>query len=223
MIYIQKNAEPQEFIDWKRKFRNKNKRNAQYSDINGQPIKIKLKNALIQEQKSICCYCCNQIRDVDSHIEHFYPKGKTEYCGKSLDYDNLLASCQGEGTKESKTRRIRRHCGHAKLGQFDEKLLISPLDINCAERFVFSQYGRVKPKDESDEKARYTIDILNLNDEKLCAARVSALWEADVFSAKTKEEYLQLIEKYSSPASGKLTAFCDAILFHLRKGLEECD
>lgn len=29
-----------------------------------------------------------------------------KYCEKSLDYDNLLASCQGEGTKESKTRRI---------------------------------------------------------------------------------------------------------------------
>ena len=80
-----------------------------------------------------------------------------------------------------------------------------------------------QPKDEIDEKARYTIDILNLNDEKLCAARESALWEADVFSTKTKEEYLQLIEKYSSPASGKLTEFCDAILLYLRKGLEECD
>ena len=101
--------------------------------------------------------------------------------------------------------------------------MISPLDINCSARFAFTEYGRVKPKDESDEGARYTIDILNLNDEKLCSAREIALWEADVFSTKTKEEYLQLIEKYSRPASGKLTAFCDAILFQLRKGLEECD
>ena len=143
MIYIQKNAEPQEFIDWKRKFKNKNKRDAQYSDIKEEPIKIKVKNALIQEQRYICCYCCNQIGERDSHIEHFCPKGRQEYSGKSLDYDNILASCQGEGTKNSKTKRVRRHCGYAKQDQFDEKLMISPLDINCAERFVFTEYGRV--------------------------------------------------------------------------------
>ena len=102
-----------------------------------------MKNALIQEQRYICCYCCNQIGERDSHIEHFCSKGRQEYSGKSLDYDNILASCQGEGTKNSKTKRVRRHCGHAKQYQFDEKLMISPLDINCAERFVFTEYGRV--------------------------------------------------------------------------------
>lgn len=68
-----------------------------------------------------------------------------------------------------------------------------------------------------------TVIFLNLNDEKLRAARENALWEAGVFSIDSKEKYMQLIEKYSDSTSGKLSAFCDAILFHLKKGLEECD
>ena len=35
--------------------------------------------------------------------------------------------------------------------------------------------------------------------------------------------YSELLNKAQAIGTGKLTAFCDAILFHLRKGLEECD
>lgn len=65
MKTIYKNDEPQEILQWKRKFKNKNGRVPRYSDLNEDKNllhKIFLKNSLISEQGHICCYCCKPIK-----------------------------------------------------------------------------------------------------------------------------------------------------------------
>ena len=128
MIYIQKDKEPDEIVSWKKKFKNKNKRKPCYEDIKSKPEKQQLKEALLHEQKYLCCYCCNRISDDSSHIEHFVPQSKDS--GLSLEYSNLFSQFLSNGDM--------KHCGHAKGNDYDKALLISPLDKNCEKRFEYS-------------------------------------------------------------------------------------
>lgn len=211
MIYIQKDKEPDEIVNWKKKFKNKNKRKPYYKDIKSKPEKQQLKESLIREQKYLCCYCCNRISDKNSHIEHFVPQSIDKEL--SLEYTNLHASCQGE-------KGDQKHCGHAKGNDYNETLLISPLDENCENRFAYLGDGKIVPGNPTDQGAEYTIKLLALNDERLKKARAEAMWMSGIFDVKDKEGKEKLIEKYSHPTDGKRVPFCNAILYHLRKDQE---
>lgn len=219
MIYIQKSKEPEEIIRWKKKFKNKNKRNPQYEDIRQEKEMDLLKDALWKEQKQLCCYCCSHIQKIDDkgeqqqsgfHIEHFRPKGREEYKELSLTYENLHASCNGKNNS-------RCHCGHKKKNEFNEKLMISPLSRDCETHFKYMQDGTIMPVDEKDEKAKYTIETLNLQDKKLCSAREKAIWTFGVFemSEEQKREWLQ---KYENSDIEELPTHWDAIKYFLKLG-----
>lgn len=183
MKRIYKNDEPQEILQWKSKFKNKNGRVPRYSDLNeveNLPHKIFLKNSLISEQGHICCYCCKPIDTKNSHIEHIRPKERDEYRAISLEYENLLASCQGYHDREE-------NCGHSKDNVFNEKLFVSPLEENCESLFEFSDRGKIKATD-GNERAAYTIEILNLDTEQLNAARTEAMWVSGAMDELTEDE-----------------------------------
>ena len=125
MIYIQKTGEPEEVSRWKKKFKNKHKREAGYEDIRHEKELQILKNALLAEQRHLCCYCCSYIKNTETevqknsfHVEHFRPQAQNQ--DLSLAYNNLHASCNGDN---------RRHCGHKKENNFDafsSTLFVSP-------------------------------------------------------------------------------------------------
>lgn len=214
MIHINKQEEPSEILEWKRKFKNKNKRNANYDDItkdckliNGkQTAKEVLKEKLIGEQLGICCYCCNQISHADSHIEHFRPKGREEYKTLTLSYENLHASCQG-------IYHSMDTCGHNKHGDFDEQLMISPLEEDCESHFTYNEFGEISAKN-NDKRADYTIQVLNLDDERLVKAREIAIQCSGVLDAVSEEDRELYQEIYRTvDQNGNLPQFCDAILY----------
>lgn len=213
MLYIQKGKEPQEIIDWKKKFKNVNKHRPNYQDIEHKEEKRILKENLIREQKGLCCYCCASITMDNSHIEHFRPKGLPQYADLSLEYENLHACCMGEN-------QDGKHCGHKKGNQFDEMKMLSPLETDCEERFAFWTDGTIVPAEKNDVKADYTITVLALDDKRLNRARETALWASGVFTAESNEERVELLEKFKTPQNGVLAPYCDAILYHLKKGLE---
>lgn len=215
MRYIQKNNEPQEMINWKRQFKKKYHRNPHYEDIaHNQDEKYILKSSLLSEQGGLCCYCCKRIHLENSHIEHFYPKGDPTYETLSLEYGNLLGSCQGYSDK-------KENCGHKKPNDFDKNLLISPLEEGCERYFKYNGRGKIKAQKE-DERAEYTIKMLHLDTEELNAARAVAMWEAGVMEVLTEEECRKMLEQYSRKnEAGQYAVFCDAILYQLQKQLEE--
>lgn len=215
MKYIQKNPEPQEIIEWKRTFKNKNHRLPQYKDIVGDAAcKAILKEKLLSEQGNICCYCCKRIAAGNSHMEHFRPKGNEQYRMLSMEYENLLASCQGFHGKGE-------NCGHTKANEFDEDLMISPLEKDCEEHFKFSSRGKIKAAD-GNNRAAYTIGLLNLDTPAVNAAREAAMWESGAMEDLTQEECRRLLKKYSSrDKKGQYAEFCDAIIYQLKKRLKE--
>lgn len=215
MKRIYKKDEPQEMLQWKRKFKNKNGRMPRYSDLNeveNLPHKISLKNSLISEQGHICCYCCKPIKTYNSHIEHIRSKERDEYRAISLEYENLLASCQGYHDREE-------NCGHSKDNAFNEELFVSPLEENCESLFEFNDRGKIKAAD-GNERAAYTIEILNLDTEQLNAARTEAMWVSGAMDELTEDECQKLLDKFESvDEKGRYAGFSDAIVYQLKKQL----
>lgn len=215
MKTIYKNDEPQEILQWKSKFKNKNGRVPRYSDLNeveNLPHKILLKNSLLSEQGHICCYCCKPIDTKNSHIEHIRPKERDEYRAISLEYENLLASCQGYHDREE-------NCGHSKDNAFNEELFVSPLEENCESLFEFSNRGKIKAVD-GNERAGYTIELLNLDTEQLNAARTEAMWVSGAMDELTEDECQKLLDKFENvDERGRYAGFGDAIVYQLKKQL----
>lgn len=165
MKHIVKQAEPQEFMDWKALA------NDDWQPTYGtlsSAVKNTVKRSLMEEQGYICCYCECRLEDNDSHIEHFEPQsaGNTD----PLDFSNMLCSCQNQLAKGDP-----RHCGVLKDDWFDDALLISPLDLGCETRFAFDGDGLIKPAHSADAAATETISKLGLDLPKLNSMREEAL------------------------------------------------
>lgn len=149
MIYIEKGEEPRFLSEFKRKNPGKT-----YDSKEFQTYRSELTEVLMKEQRGICAYCCGRIKPGKVHNEHIEPRHPRKYESKrSLDYTNLVASCNTAGT-----------CGTKKDNDYDETQFVSPLNPECEDKFTYYPNGTI----EGDE---YTIGLLNLNDYELRDAR----------------------------------------------------
>lgn len=185
MKHIIKQGEPTAFTAWK----------AMANDdwqptynIMPSDIKNKVKNALMREQGYICCYCESRLVNNDSHIEHFRPQSDPNI--DDLDFANMLCSCQDRVKKGDP-----RHCGNLKEDWFDEKLLVSPVDVGCEARFVFTGDGRISPANPADHGAEQTIKRLGLDIPKLRDMRKKAI-EPFLEDSLSKGEMVQFVSGY---------------------------
>lgn len=185
MKYIVKTAEPVKLSAWKA-LANTDWQPT-YDDLSGDE-KAAVKNALMEEQGFICCYCERRLTDNDSHIEHFRPQNDPVV--DPLDYGNMLCSCQQHIEKGAP-----RHCGNLKSGWFDELHLISPLDAVCESRFAYLADGWIHPVVETDEAAEVTIKRLGLDIPKLNAMREKAI-EPFLEGGLTPEEMKLFVSGY---------------------------
>jgi uncharacterized protein (TIGR02646 family) len=208
--YINKSKEPENFKAWK-KLANDDWKPCWKGF--SKPEKIDVHNALLQEQGFICCYCGMRINREASHIEHLLPRAI--YPELALDYNNLLASCQGESEESPK---LPVHCGHKK-GKWH--LMVSPLQANCSDFFKYNGAGEILAKEDLDKQsaAETTIDKLGLNIPKLTAMRREAI-DAILLDIEelTEAEIQQLAVGYAQPdANGQYTPFCFAIAYILNQ------
>jgi uncharacterized protein (TIGR02646 family) len=219
MKFIQKNPEPDAFIQWKQQANE----DWQPSWENLQkPEKTIVHVALIIEQGHICCYCGQRINQAISHIEHFQPR--TYYPELSLSYNNFLASCPGyPEEQESKTgiaKLPQEFCGQQKRSWFDLDLTVSPLQLNCASYFRYTRIGELLPSQDSIKvpAAKATIENLGLNNPKLVRLRRAAI-DAVMQGIETLPDgdIQKLIEGYSCPDNlGKYTPFWAAVIYTLQ-------
>ena len=112
---------------------------------------VLLKEQLRQEQKGLCCYCC-QILETEATVEHL--KSRDKYPKLTYDYGNLLLSCQQS-----------KQCDNAKG---NKELDLTPLMIECDAEIMLKVNGELNPK---SKRAQQAIDLLNLNNADLCQRR----------------------------------------------------
>lgn len=154
---------------------------------------------LLQEQYQLCCYSelyANE-HEIGYHIEHVENKSHTPQ--RTFDYNNLAASALDSDRLEAfKNRLVQENLpgdlfgGHAqgKQQSVDMQRFISPHHPDCARFFAYLSDGRVIPATGLDQKdqlrARYTIDLLNLDSPFLQVERRKWWDELD----KLVEEHL---------------------------------
>ena len=183
MLKVNKKSEPEEFTRYKSKHKIIN------WDSFTTEIKQVLKQYLLEEQENSCCpYWEIEISLENSQIEHIKPKNK--FPKLLTEYDNLLACCL-----ESK------RCGNSKANKWDE-LFINPITENPEDYFKYDiKTGKIISifKDgEKYEKAKYTINLLNLNDNRLCNIRRKYILEFLSYSSNNENNLSNYPIKFPS-------------------------
>ena len=208
MKYIEKRDEPQSLSNWKEEDKMYQRKNATWKRFK-KPYKLDFKNELIKEQGYVCCYCEQRIDINNSHLEHFIPQKLDEFSEYLFDYNNLLCSCQKELEKGEP-----RHCGNSKGSWYDKDLLVSPLDIDCESKFIYTEDGYIQ---HTDEDSKQTILHLQLNIDKLNNLRASAIEpfiiDPITFEEIPKDEAKKLAEYYLKRVDEKYNEFYTTIKY----------
>ncbi len=130
-------------------------------------VKDTLKNALLDEQGFLCCYCERRIASAGHdaggcHIEHLEPRATASH--RALDYDNLLCSC---------TAAHGNHCG---MRKDNRTITIHPLQPDCTTAFRYRSDGSVEATSgDRRDAAESTLRILGLDDPGLKSRRRKAI------------------------------------------------
>jgi len=191
MKYIEKKEIPQFFIEDTKDLREKiiktpKKEKKKLWDDEYKTKRDLKKYLLEKEQNWLCGYCEAKLEETFArekredkefiHIEHIKPK-HLDYDNLSFDYSNLLVSCSGKCFTD-KNKPLT--CGHKKGKKFNEKLFLNPTKIkDIREYFIYTHNGYIGASAKNEEKAKYTMDLLELNNfnNELSDARLIALKE----------------------------------------------
>lgn len=142
---------------------------------------------LLPEQFGLCGYSEVDAEELGLgfHIEHV--ENKSQNPSRTFDHHNLIASAfsSHEGLPLAKNQNWEVFGGHASKKQSHPSLvdmtrLVSPLLPDSARFFAYLSNGTVEPQlglsTQDNDRARYTIDTLNLNSRFLVSLR-QEWWE----------------------------------------------
>jgi len=193
--------------------------NLDYPNFSRKPA---LRDELIAEQHGLCAYTGAPIDErlggyedenlvFQAHIEHVKPRAVCqaelearggeygrELC-EDMDHRNLVAALEVKRNPPTKAEIF----GAAAHG--NERLLVTPLQADCEERFEFDDNGGIHGM---DLEAKQTIQLLNLEHTTLVGWRrgaIAAFFPSDL--QLTREELDQLIHRLKHPADERLIEF----------------
>lgn len=134
--------------------------------------KKQLKDEILDEQGFICAFCMNKLENnYQCTLDHLKPKSANP-TENTFDYYNLLAVCEGKNPLTKPLKDDLRHCNNKK----EDKLIeISPLELDCEEKFIFDAVGNIYPKIETDQASINTIKILGLDSIYMVNLRKDAI------------------------------------------------
>jgi uncharacterized protein (TIGR02646 family) len=186
--------------------------NLEYDALPGHVKRI-LCERLLAEQGRICAYTMRRIGEdgsvaSDFHLEHIRPQSSNPRL--QLDYANLVL-CAPSGDQPCEWGAIRK-----KNVDVDVSNFVSPLRQDCEQRLSYRSNGLVHERAESDEAARSTINLLNLNHRELVLQRTAALREFGLGEGARRPLGAKALERLSQricepSASGDFAPFCVAI------------
>ena len=155
-------------------------------------------NQAMRDQGNLCAYCEQRISLDGSRrrqIEHFHPKSdKSETHNWELDWNNMLAVCDGgKGDKENYQLPQNLSCDARKLDY--KGYLLNPLEIPAYPNLfaLDKSNGHLKANEvncaaveisgneyaTTSELVNYTIEILNLNCDRLVERRLQLVWNIE--------------------------------------------
>jgi uncharacterized protein (TIGR02646 family) len=154
-----------------------------------------LSKELMEEQCGLCAYSeiVPENENLGTHIEHVVPKSLVP--NRTFDVTNLIVSALSSNDLKS-MNSIDYFGGHAKENGYDSSLFISCLDNNCSQYFSYISNGLVEAKRgltlDDQEKAIYTIKLLNLNSPYLATIRKNWINEIELLIEENLDDDLAL-------------------------------
>ena len=192
MRHIEKTEPPREFVKYCET------EGVCFDDLSGEP-KRALRKRLLEDQGYICCYCgCRIGNDENTKIEHI--KCQARYGELSLNYDNMLASCDG-GERDRKNRVRPRHKCHCDAKKFNEDIPVSPLDNSIEGLLTYFEDGTVTGTGEGER----LVQTLGLNVQYLVSRRKNVIKEYMDNEPEDLEAELQWLR---SMHDGEFEEFC---------------
>lgn len=164
------------------------------------------------------------------HIEHFVPQSDIAFgVAKSLDYDNMLAVCDGGVWYNMDMNLIGGQNLSCDVSKGDKLLSLNPAVRGDAQRMRIRYTSSCKIKSDNEQFDKEINNILNLNVKRLVNLRksakqviIKALREGKI-QAKNKKAIISSLQlaktRWSSPPAplslGDLAYFdCIAYVFH---------
>ena len=146
MRAITKGHEPRSLTE----HRNAGRDYVDYQDKDG------LREALVREQRGLCCYCMGRIRPNRDKMKIEHWRSQAHYPELQLNYRNLLGACPGGKGQPP----CLQHCDTRKR---DRDLLWNPADADHAieTRVRYLPDGTIKSNDRLFD--RQLNEVLNLN------------------------------------------------------------
>ena len=131
-------------------------RQTRHCDYENYAAKDDLRNALVSEQRGLCCYCMGRIRNEPATMKIEHWRCRAHHHGEQLNYRNLLGSCQGgEGQP-----RFLQHCDTRK-GDMDLAWNPAAPAHRIETRLRYELDGTIR-SDDADFDVQLN-DVLNLN------------------------------------------------------------
>ncbi|MFK7935497.1 MAG: retron system putative HNH endonuclease [Saprospiraceae bacterium] len=170
-------------------------------------VKTELRNSLIAEQKGICAYCQQVLKDgqikIEHHCERSICNGANGTMDRRLDYTNLLAVCKGnEGRPEHELHcDSRKACFNANNGL---PIAINPTQAAHIRTISYSSTGKITSNNEQYD--REINEILNLNLDYLKDNRQKK-WNLfyRLSNRGNKDKMRKLLEADLATKNGKFT------------------
>lgn len=217
MLYIEKNSEPRELTEAKRK-------GLQAYDAMSSDTKKSIKEALLHEQGFLCAYCMQRVDLKSSTIEHFIPQNPTNGEANdalSIDYNNMLAVCGGN-TQIAK-RKNDLICDKHRGNTF---LTADPRNIHIIEKISYRDDGTIYSTDANIK--RDLNETLNLNCEtallkqnrkSVLDAVKSEILKKCLDKTISKRQLENILLKMREARNGKYIPFCGIAIWYLQKKL----
>jgi uncharacterized protein (TIGR02646 family) len=187
---------------------------ANYADM------ASLRNAIVTEQRGLCCYCLGRIRPTSSEmkIEHWHSQESDG--AEQLDYSNLLGACMGNTGQPWKDQ----HCDTRK-GDRDLSRNPSNPDHQIEDFIRFLPDGRINSPDRRFDEELNSVLNLNLaflvnNRKALLDGFLKVISRPGAFPRTKLEKWVR--EWNGESHVGDLEPYCQVVVYWLRKRLRRC-
>jgi uncharacterized protein (TIGR02646 family) len=201
-------------------------RDARYDGPGFEAVKPAVREALVAEQRGVCCYCNDRITPTDTgmKIEHRVPqRGADGDATRDLDWPNLLGACCGTIPAPAGRGARLLHCDSAKG---DQRLSLDPTEASHMAAIGYTRGGRVT---SSRLEHQGEIDgVLNLNADALVERRTRALsvlqdeLQRRYGVRDLPEEKLQkLLAQTRDPSGGALRPFAGFVCWWLERTIRK--
>lgn len=202
-------------------------------------IRDEVLTSLLEEQGYICAYCMRKISLSNATIEHivgqkYVENGINMGSENQINYDNLLAVCEGKSCKDN------FHCDKSRAKyQKERQLYANPLINRIIQNIKFAPNGLIYYKDfikieEVEElkehhtlceesNIRYDIHkVLNLNCQNLKGKREAIIKALKKLTKNwTNQSKIQTeLQKYKNKQSDGFAEFCQVAIYVLNKKVE---